>query len=209
MAARGAVPVDVKLSKTMSYLLRHGAEKEGLSMTADGFVSVAELLKHRQMRSYTQQDVIRVVDNCPKKRYFTQRMKLDANGVEELCIRANQGHSLEVDVKMDEITLEEPIDSIVHGTYFSNWNSIKDQVPTNEPIFFLSFILFVTVYLLKGLSKMNRQHIHFSTGLPQSSEVISGMRNSCQIAIYVDIKKAIKGNRLFISCLLKRLTIDR
>jgi hypothetical protein len=35
---------DVQLSKTLSYLLRHGAEKEKLPIRADGFVSVRDLV---------------------------------------------------------------------------------------------------------------------------------------------------------------------
>lgn len=53
---------------------------------------------------------------------------------------------------------------------------------------------------------MNRTHIHFAEDFPDSDRVISGMRNSCQIAIYVNVKEALKGfkiflfYRLFISC---------
>ena len=47
---------------------------------------------------------------------------------------------------------------------------------------------------------MNRQHIHLSEDFPGSKNVISGMRNNCQIAIYIDIKLAIKnGLRFFRS----------
>jgi RNA:NAD 2'-phosphotransferase (TPT1/KptA family) len=34
----------VKTSKTVSYLLRHGAKKEGLSMRLDGYVKVEDLV---------------------------------------------------------------------------------------------------------------------------------------------------------------------
>lgn len=40
---------------------------------------------------------------------------------------------------------------------------------------------------------MGRQHVHFVENLPQGQAPISGMRNSCQVAVYVDIKKALKG----------------
>jgi len=40
---------------------------------------------------------------------------------------------------------------------------------------------------------MNRNHIHFSTGLPEeNSGVISGMRNDAEILIYVDVKKSLE-----------------
>ena len=44
---------------------------------------------------------------------------------------------------------------------------------------------------------MGRQHIHFVEAMPPFKTVISGMRSSCQVAVYVDIKKALKGNSRF------------
>lgn len=36
---------EVRLSKTLSWLLRHGAKSEGLSMRADGYVRVVDLVR--------------------------------------------------------------------------------------------------------------------------------------------------------------------
>lgn len=36
---------DVQLSKTLSYILRHGAEKEGLKMRKDGFIKLDDLVR--------------------------------------------------------------------------------------------------------------------------------------------------------------------
>lgn len=60
---------------------------------------------------------------------------------------------------------------MVHGTYYRHWDQIKQQ----------------------GLSRMHRRHIHFSPGLPGDDGVISGMRSSCQIYIYIDLAKALAG----------------
>lgn len=38
---------------------------------------------------------------------------------------------------------------------------------------------------------MTRQHIHFATGLPGDSGVISGMRKSADVLIYIDMNKAL------------------
>jgi len=38
---------------------------------------------------------------------------------------------------------------------------------------------------------MNRQHIHLSEDFPGLKSVISGMRSNCEIAIYIDVKKAM------------------
>ena len=43
-----------------------------------------------------------------------------------------------------------------------------------------------------GLNKMARQHIHMALGMP-SSGVISGMRNSCQVVVEVNMAKAMFG----------------
>jgi len=40
---------------------------------------------------------------------------------------------------------------------------------------------------------MNRQHIHLSEDFPGSKNVISGMRHNCELAIFIDAAKAIKG----------------
>jgi 2'-phosphotransferase len=56
---------------------------------------------------------------------------------------------------------------IVHGTYLEAWHSIRDE----------------------GLKKMNRTHIHFAAGMPKQDGVISGMRKSCTVYIYLDVSK--------------------
>jgi 2'-phosphotransferase len=87
-------------------------------------------------------------------------------------IRANQGHSMQVQVEMTELI--DPI-TIVHGTYFKPWELIKQT----------------------GLSRMNRQHIHFAVGRLGEDGVVSGMRKSCTVFIYVDCAKAMQDGIKF------------
>lgn len=42
---------DVRHSKTLSYILRHGAAREGLKMRSDGFVRVDELVSACAVRA--------------------------------------------------------------------------------------------------------------------------------------------------------------
>ena len=43
-AGRDPLPRDVMVSKKISYVLRHGAEKEGLKLDHGGYVNCAELV---------------------------------------------------------------------------------------------------------------------------------------------------------------------
>lgn len=38
---------------------------------------------------------------------------------------------------------------------------------------------------------MNRNHIHFATGLPSDNRVTSGMRRDVDVLIYINLKKAL------------------
>lgn len=75
------------------------------------------------------------------------------------------------DLELEPITNSKEYPTVIHGTNLKSWNSIKQS----------------------GLRRMNRIHIHFAPGEPGDEGVISGMRNSAQIYIYVDISKAISG----------------
>lgn len=77
---------------------------------------------------------------------------------------------------MDTLDLEpivkpDQVENVIHGTYYRFWDEIK----------------------VKGLSRMKRNHIHFAPGLPKTGNVISGMRSTCQIFIYVDLDLALKS----------------
>lgn len=51
----------------------------------------------------------------------------------------------------------------------------------------------------EGLSRMNRNHIHLAQGVPGDA-VISGMRNSAQVLIYINLPLALaSGLKFFIS----------
>ncbi|XP_016130212.1 tRNA 2'-phosphotransferase 1 isoform X2 [Sinocyclocheilus grahami] len=141
---------DVRLSKSLSYALRHGANKMGLQMNSDGFVFVEELLAHQQFRSFSLEDVERVVATNDKQRFKLCNHPEDGR----LQIRANQGHSVKVtDLELRAVALDDPDypREAVHGSYMKHWPSIRSQ----------------------GISRMNRTHIHLAPGLPGEGGVIS------------------------------------
>jgi len=165
------------LSKALSWLLRHAVLKEGLQFQYDGYVFVDDVLKHPTfVNKYTVDDIHQCVETNEKKKRFG--LKIDEVTGKEM-IRAHQGHSLEeANIDMREITDPNEFPVVLHGTYTRYWSLIKD----------------------KGLSRMGRTHIHFAPGLPKESGVISGMRSSADIYIYIDMEKALKdGFKFFVS----------
>lgn len=75
------------------------------------------------------------------------------------------------DPQLEEITDPSLYPTVIHGTYAKCFGSIKKN----------------------GLSKMNRTHIHFAPGEFGREGVISGMRASAEIYIYVNLEKALNG----------------
>ncbi|CAI5727155.1 unnamed protein product [Peronospora destructor] len=167
-------PIEVRLSKTLAYVLRHKAEELELDMKPSGFVSLTQLLALPLFQSFSEQQVENVVRNNAKKRFT---LTTDAMGVDKF-IRANQGHSLQL-VQDDEllIPLEAPdsIQKCVHGTSFQLWDRIWNL----------------------GLSKMQRNHIHFAEKEVMDDEVVSGMRSNCNLFVYVDFPMAVKDGIKF------------
>ena len=91
---------NVRLSKSLAWLLRHNAESEGFTFLDGGYLPVLEVLQHPRFQGFTVADVEEVVKNCSKQRYA---LSTGVSG--ETLIRANQGHSIKtVEVDLEEIT---------------------------------------------------------------------------------------------------------
>ncbi|KAI9440453.1 KptA family-domain-containing protein [Lactarius indigo] len=171
---------EVRISKTLSWVLRHGAKSEGLFMRSDGYVRVNDLLALPRLSSPAQLDLAtlqRLVENDSKSRYMLHKGPDEAapTAGDIWWIRANQGHSLKA-IKLDlkPILSATDIPMGVHGTNRKAWESISTQ----------------------GLSRMGRNHIHLAQGIPGDG-VISGMRNSAQVLIYIDVQKALDAGITF------------
>lgn len=106
----------------------------------------------------------------------------------DYLIRANQGHSLKIESEniLTPITEENLPSTVVHGTTHAAW-----------PLIVAS----------GGLKRMTRTHVHFASGLPAgfrsedkdaiAAPVISGMRNSSSVLVYIDIQKAMEAGVKF------------
>lgn len=164
---------DIQLSKSLSWLLRHGAVREGFRLSPEGYLDVNEILLNKTFRGkYNITDIERVVKNNDK-----QRFKLRHNpSTNRLEIKANQGHTI-TEVSDSELTpITQPIyKTVIHGTYLKCWPQIKDE----------------------GLSRMKRKHIHLAKGALDDASVISGFRRDAEVHIYIDLARALADDIKF------------
>ncbi|MBP0002439.1 MAG: RNA 2'-phosphotransferase [Cyanobacteria bacterium SBC] len=105
----------VKVSKSLSYYLRHHPEELGLTLEVGGWVSVEKLLAVYPF-SLSREELQEVVDFNDK-----QRFSFDETGHK---IRANQGHSITVDL---QLTPTRPPAVLYHGTAAQWVESILDR----------------------------------------------------------------------------------
>ncbi|RGB28454.1 KptA family-domain-containing protein [Rhizophagus diaphanus] len=166
---------NVKLSRSLSNVLRHNAIKEGLNIRPDGYVKIDDLLKLPRFRGTKFEKIQQVVNENDKQRFHLLERR--SEGVSTWWIRANQGHSIVgvKDLELKPITDPSEFPQVIHGTNLESWRKIE----------------------LHGLSRMNRNHIHFAIGRYGDANVTSGMRASCDVFIYVNVPKAMADNIKF------------
>ncbi|TNY20009.1 putative tRNA 2'-phosphotransferase [Rhodotorula diobovata] len=161
---------DTRWSKTLSYILRHGASKEGLTLRPDGFVRVDDLMKRPKLKGCDMATLERIVRDNAKQRFSMRTEPTGVDGADELWIRANQGHSVKVEaLELKPVEKAEDVPTMVHGTYFRLWPAIEKE----------------------GLKVMTRNHIHCAVGLAGEDGVVSGMRNNCDLFIYLDVPQLL------------------
>jgi putative RNA 2'-phosphotransferase len=97
----------VRLSKLLSYHLRHHPDAIGLSLDPGGWVAVEELLAALAGagKAISRDELDEVVARNSKRRF-----EFDEGGTR---IRASQGHSVEVDLQLTPV---EPPPVLFHGT---------------------------------------------------------------------------------------------
>jgi putative RNA 2'-phosphotransferase len=116
-----------KVSKYLSFILRHKPHAIGLKLDKEGWASIDEIIEKTTAHQLTRDLIDIIVETNDKKRFIIKGDK----------IRANQGHSIKVDLALEPI---EPPEYLLHGTATRFMDSIKQ----------------------KGLIKGNRHHVHLS-----------------------------------------------
>ena len=120
-----------KLSKMLSYVLRHQPEAINLKLDSEGWAHVDELIQCLKQagKETTLSQLEAVVAENNK-----QRFKFSEDG---LRIRANQGHSVDIDLKLDP---RDPPEELYHGTATRFLSKINEE----------------------GLKPGSRRHVHLS-----------------------------------------------
>lgn len=158
----------VKVSKYLSKHLRHQPERLGLTLEeAGGWVKVEDLLKACARHNFplTLDELKEVVERNDKRRF-----SFDPSGER---IRANQGHSVEVDLQLKKQT---PPERLFHGTAERNVSMIRRR----------------------GLMKMARHHVHLSAD-PETARRV-GMRYGKPVIFEVDTRAMLaSGGEFFVS----------
>jgi putative RNA 2'-phosphotransferase len=156
-----------KKSKWLSKHLRHSPERIGLELEDGGWVDVEKLLAaakkfHMEMSRAQLEEVVAENDK--------QRFSFSPDGQR---IRANQGHSVEVDLGLESQT---PPAVLFHGTGSQNRE----------------------ILLAQGLLKMRRHHVHLSTDLETAQKV--GARHGKPLVFRVDTAQMhADGFEFFVS----------
>jgi putative RNA 2'-phosphotransferase len=142
-----------KISKFLSRHLRHRPEAIGLKLRPGGWVAVDTLLRAcaRAKLPLTRAELDEVVAINDK-----QRFSYDSTGT---LIRANQGHSVEVDLGLTPL---EPPPVLYHGTSRSS----------------------IAAIMREGLRKMRRHHVHLSADIETALRV--GARHGSPVVLVVD-----------------------
>jgi len=160
-------PRAVKVSRYLSKYLRHTPQELGLTLQPGGWVPMDDLHAAAEKNGFpiSYDELVDCVETNDK-----QRFAFDVSG--EL-IRANQGHSVEVDLQLGE---REPPETLYHGT-------VERFLPS---------------ILQEGLVRGKRHHVHLSKDVETARKV--GARRGKPVILQVDAGRMHReGHRFLLS----------
>ncbi len=154
----------VRISKYLSKHLRHQPERLGLELAPGGWVAVDALLAACAEHNFpiSRAELDEVVQSNDK-----QRFAFDPSGT---LIRAQQGHSVEVDLQLEPAT---PPAVLYHGT-------VAQYLPA---------------IFRDGLLKMQRHHVHLSGDIATATKV--GARRGKPAILEVDTVAMLQAGFTF------------
>jgi putative RNA 2'-phosphotransferase len=155
-----------KQSKFLALILRHNPAAGNLSLDREGWANVNEVMAALRVKfgPFTRAELQELVDTNDKRRYaFNERGDK---------IRANQGHSIEVDLNLVSMT---PPDYLYHGTKQAFLGSI----------------------LRDGLKPGQRQHVHLSRDL-DTAETVANRRAGKNVILLVHAGDMV-GHSFYLS----------
>lgn len=156
-----------RISKFLSLILRHKPETVGLTLDANGWIEVEILLEActRKGNGFTRAELEEVVVTNEKKRFAFDENKSK--------IRANQGHSVAVEIVFEE---RKPPEILYHGTVERNVKMIQE----------------------KGLLKMRRHHVHLSDDIETAVKV--GSRYGKPVVFKVKAEEmSLEDHKFYVS----------
>jgi putative RNA 2'-phosphotransferase len=156
-----------KISKFLSYVLRHSPDEIGLQLDAEGWASVEELIdKARSAGTILTPELIEQVVRTNDKQRF-------ALSDDRSRIRANQGHSVKIELNLPS---RQPPEYLYHGTATRFVDAIRRE----------------------GLKAMSRQHVHLSIDEPTAHKV--GQRHGKPIILKISAGEMWRaGQQFFLS----------
>ena len=170
-----------KLSKALTLILRHTAVDDGIQIRPDGFCRVSEVMAHKLIsRKGTRlADITAIVEVSDKQRFELRYI----DGVQ--FIRAAQGHSLNEVVADDLLTRlhSEDRDLPILCVHVTDCRNVENIIRKG--------------FLAGGTKEGYRNHVHFTSDEALVKGLISGRRNMYKVAIYLDLKRAIKDGIAF------------
>lgn len=152
-----------EISKFIALILRHKPEVINICLNEQGWANVDELIEGiNNIYPFTRKDLELIVKNDQKQRY-------SFNGDQSL-IRANQGHSISVDVELKEAI---PPIELWHGTGEKYVDSIDRQ----------------------GLLPKSRLYVHLSSDIETAVKV--GARHGIPVIYKVNTKRMVEDGYTF------------
>ena len=152
-----------QLGKFLSLILRHKPQTVGLTLDANGWADTEQLIRAvNAVYPFDMKMLENIVQTDNKQRYSFSEDKTR--------IRANQGHSISVDVELKE---KQPPDVLFHGSASRYADAIARE----------------------GLLPQSRLYVHLSTDA-QSAYVV-GKRHGSPIVYRVDAEKMYRDGFVF------------